>query len=83
MMFLTKDETLKIGFKEVPQGQSTDTFVYEVVDNQGICQPNGNGTITGLTPGAANIKISTADGLYHAYITVVVQDDYTTEFNPL
>ncbi len=83
MMFLTKDETLKIGFKEVPQGQSTDTLVYEVVDNQGICQPNGNGTITGLTPGAANIKISTADGLYHAYITVVVQDDYTTEFNPL
>lgn len=74
---------MKIGFKEVPQGQSTDTFVYEVVDNQGICQPNGNGTITGLTPGAANIKISTADGLYHAYITVVVQDDYTTEFNPL
>lgn len=83
MMFLTKDETLKIGFKEIPQGYTTAALVYEVVDNQEVCQANGDGTITGCASGAANIKISTPDDLYHAYITVIVQDDYSMEFNPL
>lgn len=84
-MFLEKDETLKIGFREIPNGQSKDSLIYEVVDTQGVCRPNGDGTVTGLKPGAANIKISTADGKYNAYITVVVQDDYSlsTEFDPL
>lgn len=84
-LFLEKDETLKIGFREIPGGQEKNTLIYEVVDNQGICCPNGDGTVTGLEPGAANIKISTPDGRYNAYITVVVQDDYglSTEFDPL
>lgn len=84
-LFLEKDETLKIGFREIPGGQEKNTLIYEVVDNQGICCPNGDGTVTGLKPGAANIKISTPDGRYNAYITVIVQDDYSlsTEFDPL
>lgn len=84
-LFLEKDETLKIGFREIPAGQDKDTLLYEVVDTQGVCSPNGDGTVTGIKPGAANIKISTPDGRYNAYITVIVQDDYSlsTEFDPL
>ena len=79
IMFLKEDETLKIGFREIPGGQSTDSLIYEVVDTQGVCRINENGTITGLKSGATNVMISTSDGMYHAYITVIVQEDYSVD----
>lgn len=84
MMYLEEGETLDIGFKELPEGLSAADMVYEVVDDAGKCSVSA-GKVTGLASGATNIKISSADGRYHAYLTVVVAQEYndTSDFIPL
>lgn len=84
MMYLEEGETLEIAFKELPDGVTAAELIYEVVDADGICNVQG-GKVTGLASGAGNIKISSADDRYHAYLTFVVAEEYndTTDFVPL
>lgn len=84
-MYLEKGETLEIGFSKFPDNISRQDLVYEVVDSDGVCSVDANGYITANAPGATNVKISTEDGKYNAYLTVIVAEDYhdTSSFVPL
>ncbi len=83
-MYLEKGESLNIGIKELPANVESQNLLYEVMDGSNVCSVNA-GVVTANVPGATNIRISTEDGQYNAYLTVVVAEEYndTSDFVPL
>jgi len=82
-IYLKKGESMKIGITSVPDGYSADKLVYSP-DNANVCSVSG-GKVTALSSGASTVKISTEDGKYSVYVTVVVEAEYndTSGFQPL
>ena len=73
-IYLKKGESMKIGITSVPDGYSADNLVY-TPDNTSVCSVSG-GKVTALSSGASTIKISTNDGKYSVFITVIVEAEY-------
>lgn len=82
-IYLEKGESMKIGITSVPDGYSADKLVYSP-DNANVCSVSG-GRVTALSSGASTIKISTEDGKYSVYVTVIVEAEYhdVSGFEPL
>lgn len=82
-IYLKNGESTKIGIISVPDGYSADNLVY-TPDNASVCSVSG-GKVTALSSGASTVKISTNDGKYSVFITVVVEAEYndTSGFQPL
>lgn len=82
-IYLKNGESMKIGITSVPDGYSADKLVYSP-DNASVCSVSG-GRVTALSSGASTVKISTDDGKYSVFITVVVEAEYndTSGFRPL
>lgn len=82
-IYLKNGESMKIGIMSVPDGYSADSLEYSP-DNPSVCSVSG-GKVTALSSGASTVKISTNDGKYSVFITVVVEAEYndTSGFQPL
>lgn len=73
-LYLSKGESMSIGILSVPDGYSTGTLVYQSQDPS-VCTIS-NGVITAVGSGSTTIRISTMDGKYSVYLTVVVEMEY-------
>lgn len=82
-IYLKNGESMKIGITSVPDGYSADKLVFSP-DNPSVCSVSG-GKVTALSSGASTVKISTDDGKYSVFITVIVEAEYndTSGFQPL
>ena len=84
-LYLEKGESLEIPFADLPDNVTRNDLVYEVIEQSNVCSVGANGVVTANDTGATNIKISTEDDKYTAYLTVIVAQDYhdTSTFIPL
>ncbi len=73
-LYLNPGETMAIGFLTLPDGYQAAEFVYQP-ENSYVCSA-ANGYVTAVGPGSTTLFISTADGKYSIYVTVVVADEY-------
>lgn len=71
---LDEGESLVLGILSVPGGAEVSELVYTVTDSA-VCSVSG-GVIHAAGNGSTTVKISTQDGKYHTYITVVVNGGY-------
>lgn len=83
-MILEQGESLIIPIQSVPDGYELGDLEYSC-DNAGLCSFTEYGLLYGETPGSGTVKISTKDGKFATYITVIVQEEYndTTGFEAL
>lgn len=83
-MYLKKEETLYVGIKKLPENYSKQDLVYTPME-AGVCTVNSNGQVTAIGEGVTVLKISTNDGKYEIYMTIIVNEDYNNleGFTPL
>ncbi|MCM1307726.1 MAG: Ig-like domain-containing protein [Butyrivibrio sp.] len=74
ILFLTKGESSSIAITEIPEGYSESDLVYKP-DKSSVCTASG-GSVTGVDEGSTTVEVSTKDGKYKAYFTVVVEYEY-------
>lgn len=82
-LHLSEGESIVVGILSVPEGYSTGELIYNV-ENTSVCSAK-NGVVTAINPGSTTLQISTLDGKYSAYLSVVVEAEYndTSGFQPL
>lgn len=82
-LYLDSGETMAIGFKELPDGYRASDLLYQP-DNPSVCSAS-DGYVTAVGSGATTLFISTADGKYSIYVTVIVAEEYNdiSGFQPL
>lgn len=82
-LYLAKGETMAIGFQTLPDGYRAADLIYQP-DNPSVCSA-GDGFVTAVSSGSTTLFISTPDGKYSVYVTVIVEAEYndTTGFQPL
>lgn len=73
-IYLSEDETIPVGILSVPSGYNTGTLVYQSQDTS-VCTVS-QGVIKAVGPGSTTIQISTMDGKYSVFLTVVVEMEY-------
>lgn len=76
-MYLGEDESMNIGFDNIPEGYTQADLRYEVLD-PAICSVS-NGTVKGIAAGSTIVKISTSDGMFTVSLAVTVNEDYSIE----
>ena len=83
-MILEQGESLIIPIQSVPDGYELGDLQYSC-DTEGLCSFTEYGLLYGETPGSGTVKISTKDGKFSTYMTVIVQAEYndTTGFEAL
>lgn len=74
ILYLTKGETSSIAITEIPEGYSESDLVYKP-EKTSVCTASG-GSVTGAGEGSTTVEVSTKDGKYKAYFTVVVEYEY-------
>lgn len=74
ILYLTKGESSSIAITEIPEGYSESELVYKS-EKTSVCTASG-GEVTGVDEGSTTVEISTKDGKYKAYFTVVVEYEY-------
>lgn len=82
-LYLLNGESAAVGILSVPEGYSTGELIYKV-ENTSVCSAE-NGVVTAVGPGSTTLQISTSDGKYSVYLSVVVEAEYndTSGFQPL
>lgn len=82
-LYLSQGETMAIGFVALPDGYSVTDLVYQP-ENPAICSADG-GYVTAASSGSTTLLITTSDGKYSVYVTVIVEAEYndTSGFQPL
>lgn len=82
-IFLSEGESMAIGIISVPDGYGSGDLVYQP-ENPSICSVSG-GIVTATGTGSTTLKISTPDGKFSIYVSVVVEMEYndTSGFQPL
>lgn len=82
-LYLAQGETMAIGFLTLPDGYSVGDLVYQP-ENPSVCSASG-GYVTAAGSGSTTLFISTPDGKYSVYVTVIVEAEYndTSGFQPL
>lgn len=73
---LDKNGSASVSFTQIPEGYSENDLVYSIEDGN-VCKVS-DGTITAVNPGSTIVKISSSDGMFNAYITVTVNEDYAS-----
>lgn len=76
-MYLGENESMNIGFDNIPEGYTQADLKYEVLD-PAICSVS-NGTVKGIAAGSTIVKISTGDGMFTVSLAVTVNEDYSIE----
>ena len=74
ILYLTKGESSGIAITEIPEGYSESELVYKP-EKTSVCTASG-GKVTGVDEGSTTVEVSTKDGKYKAYFTVVVEYEY-------
>lgn len=82
-LYLSEGESVTIGILAVPDGYRTGDLSYQS-ENPSVCSVSG-GTVTAADSGSTTLKISTPDGRFSVYVTVIVEMEYndTSGFRPL
>jgi len=73
-IYLSTGETMAIGIISVPDGYSTGNLIYQP-DNASVCTVS-NGTVKAVGSGSTTLRISTPDGRFSVYVTVIVEAEY-------
>lgn len=73
-VYLPKGESVAIGILSVPNGYSTEDLVYQPEDSS-VCTVN-QGIVTAIGSGSTVLKISTPDGKYSVFLTIIVEAEY-------
>lgn len=72
IMILNKGESANILIDSLPEGYEQSNLVY-TPENGNVCSVM-NGAVFGENAGGTTVKVSTSDGLFSAYITVLVNE---------
>ncbi len=83
MIYLSSGETQTIQILSVPGEYAASDLVY-TVDDSSVCSVSG-GTVTAVGSGRTSVHISTPDGLYNVFVSVIVEEEYNdvSGFQPL
>lgn len=82
-LYLSNGESMTVGILAVPDGYTAGSLVYKV-ENPAVCTVSG-GVVTAVGSGSTVLQISTPDGKYSVFVTVMVEIEYndTSGFQPL
>ena len=78
---LAVGESSGIAITGLPEGYTEADLKWESI-NTAVATVSG-GTVTAVGPGSTQIRISTADGKYEIFCTIMVGNDEEIEFQPL
>ncbi len=75
-----RSDILKV--TELPEGYSNSDLVFSS-NNTSVATVRNDGTLTAISSGSCNIKVSTKDGKYERYCSIRVLASYDVDFTPL
>lgn len=73
-LYLAEGETMSIGIISLPDGCSVSDLRY-TVENSSVCAV-ADGSVSAVGHGSTVVRISTVDGKYSVFLTVVVAEEY-------